>query len=126
MNSMSPTQIINNRAKYQALGRAALERQPAAWQARQAVFRTWQRRTLNRGGLSGTGLAVLHRLDMVAGGDPAGYSGVGDSGINSSIGRSWAHKTTRLDAHARQLQSNGCHLMRVDLYSSPACPDADR
>lgn len=121
MNTMSSTQLVNNRATYVASGRAALERLPLARRARLDAIDAWG----GSGDLQSQGLAVLHRLDMVAGGDPLGYYAVGDSGINSSLGRSWAHKTTQLDAHAGQLQANGCRLMHVDLYSSPACPDGN-
>ena len=71
--------------------------------------------------LSGEGLAVLHRLDMGAGGEPTGYYDIGDAGVNSAIGGSWPSKITRLKEHARQLQENGCTLMRVRFYASVAC-----
>lgn len=41
------------------------------------------------GGVPGDGQAVLHGPDQVAGGRPDAYDGLGDSGINSSIGAQW-------------------------------------
>lgn len=121
MNSMSPGQLISNRQRFGSMSRAQLERLPGVAQRKASVVAEWLRRNPGQT-LGGSGLAVLHRLDMVAGGDPMGYYAIGDSGINSSLGRSWAHKTSQIDAHAQQLQQNGCSLMRVDLYGSAACP----
>jgi hypothetical protein len=41
------------------------------------------------GGQAGDGMAVLHGPVLVAGGRPETFDGLGDSGVNSSIGRRW-------------------------------------
>jgi hypothetical protein len=49
------------------------------------------------GGVPGDDTAVLHGPDQVAGGRPDVFDGLGDSGINSSIGSQWQSRIDRLD-----------------------------
>ncbi|MGV1755258.1 polymorphic toxin type 15 domain-containing protein [Agrobacterium sp. CG674] len=71
---------------------------------------------------SSSGLAALHRVDMVAGGDYFDIAGMGDTNINSSMGASWnGRRVERLKAHAREQQANSCPSVMVRLSSDPNC-----
>jgi hypothetical protein len=47
---------------------------------------------IDAGGVKGDGKAVLHGPDQVAGGRPDRFDGLGDSGVNSSLGSQWGNK----------------------------------
>ncbi|MFE1646488.1 polymorphic toxin type 15 domain-containing protein [Microbacterium sp. P01] len=49
-----------------------------------------------RGGVPGDGQAVLHGPDQVAGGRPERFDGLGDAGINSSLGSQWKNRVNDL------------------------------
>ncbi len=121
MRTMSPGQVLQNRERFETIGRRSLEAFPEVRQAKSAVVEAWLRRnpTLDYRSL---GYHALHRLDMVAGGVPHHYYDLGDGRVNSSIGGSWSRsKLAALDQHARNLQANYCPLMAVRFDSSPAC-----
>lgn len=120
MRTMSPTQVLNNRGQYRALKRSGVEALPGVSQAKERVVTSWQMRNPGQDWHS-LGYEALHRLDMGAGGEPTGYYDMGDLNVNRSIGGSWPSKTAQLEQHARNLQANGCHLMKVKFDSSPAC-----
>ncbi len=102
MNTMSPGQVLANRANYEVLGRRILERMPAVRQSRNSVIQRWERNNPGQNWRA-QGLETLHRLDMGAGGSPTGYFDMGDASINRSIGGSWPSKTEQLKQHARNL-----------------------
>jgi hypothetical protein len=53
-------------------------------------------------------LAATHRLDIIAGGNPSDISGLGDSRVNSSVGRQWRHgRAQQLENTARRMQQRG-------------------
>jgi hypothetical protein len=54
------------------------------------------------------GLAAIHRLDIIAGGNPSDISGLGDKRINSSLGSQWRNgRAQQLETKARNMQSKG-------------------
>jgi Novel toxin 15 len=120
MRTMTPQQVLGNRATYEALGRSALERLPDVQRSKAAVIGQWEFSHPGEDWRS-FGYDALHRLDMGARGDPTGYYGMGDASINRSIGGGWPSKTEQLKQHARNLQANGCPLMKVKFDSSPWC-----
>lgn len=65
-------------------------------------------------------LAAIHRLDMVAGGNPTDIAGMGNKAINSSIGPSWNQaevsgmfnpsRKEELRSYAAQMRDRGCPM----------------
>ncbi|PRH88012.1 hypothetical protein C5L14_08925 [Labrys okinawensis] len=65
-------------------------------------------------------LAALHRLDMVAGGDPTDIADMGNTNINSSIGSAWnqsdswmpfsSSRQQELKAYAAEMRENRCKM----------------
>ncbi|OLP52411.1 hypothetical protein BJF91_15255 [Allorhizobium taibaishanense] len=65
-------------------------------------------------------LAAIHRLDMVAGGNPTDIAGMGNKEINSSIGPSWNQaevsgmfnpsRKEELRSYAAQMRDRGCPM----------------
>ena len=54
------------------------------------------------------GLHALHKLDIIAGGDPKKIARMGDGQINSSIGPSWkGDRVGALREQAKELKANG-------------------
>lgn len=74
-------------------------------------------------------LAAIHRLDMVAGGNPTDIAGMGNKAINSSIGPSWnkaevsgmfdPSRKEELRSYAAQMRDRGCP-MQVSLSTCDA------
>jgi hypothetical protein len=60
---------------------------------------------------------AIHTLDMVAGGNPTGFSGLGGRSENRSIGSQWGRggKAGRLEAYALDQCRNRCPRMQVQL-----------
>ncbi|NKJ09419.1 PAAR-like domain-containing protein [Rhizobium sp. SG741] len=53
-------------------------------------------------------LAATHRLDIIAGGDPSDISGLGDKGVNSSLGSQWkGRRSQSLEDYASEMKKNG-------------------
>lgn len=57
-------------------------------------------------GLNPERLAATHRLDGTVGGDWNDISGLGDSSINSSLGKQWGSRKQELMAAIETLQQN--------------------
>lgn len=57
------------------------------------------------GGVPGDGSAVLHGPDQVAGGRPEVFDGLGDRGVNSSLGRQWQDRVDDLAQDLRGASS---------------------
>jgi Novel toxin 15 len=65
-----------------------------------------------------TGKDALHKLDMVAGGAPRVFSGLGGQSENRSIGSQWSKgKANQLAAYASEQCKNGCPLMQTRLVA---------
>ncbi|MGL4813477.1 MAG: polymorphic toxin type 15 domain-containing protein, partial [Beijerinckiaceae bacterium] len=113
LNSMSPGQVLNN---------MATRTSPSSIAASEAAKAQARADFLRAGGnpadlfhplTNPTGLHAIHRVDMIAGGNPSDVVGMGDGPVNSSIGSSWRSKQKELKAHAEDLQKRGCPLMKV-------------
>lgn len=50
--------------------------------------------------------AATHRLDGIAGGDVTDISGVGDAGVNSSLGSQWRHRIGAVDTAVADYVAN--------------------
>ena len=50
--------------------------------------------------------AATHRLDGIAGGDLTDIPGVGDAGVNSSLGSQWRHRVSALDTAVADFVAN--------------------
>lgn len=118
INAMKPSKWLANRTKFEIPGQPQAQRRaslPYQNRARQAY-------EMKHGPGSADGLAALHRVDMVAGGDYFDIAGMGDTSINSSMGPSWnGRRVQRLKAHARQQLANNCPSVMVQLSSDPNC-----
>ncbi|WP_162561389.1 PAAR-like domain-containing protein [Methylobacterium terrae] len=60
-------------------------------------------------------LAALHRLDMVAGGDPTDIAGMGNTNINSAIGAAWNKpdsdsRKNQVRNYAKDMAEKGCPM----------------
>lgn len=55
-------------------------------------------------------LAVLHDPDQVAGGNPLNLTGLGDKGVNSSIGSQWQYKIKDLEEFVLHQSQNMTEL----------------
>ena len=64
------------------------------------------------------GKDALHTLDMVAGGAPKVFSGLGGQSENRSIGSQWSKgKADQLAAYAADQCKNGCPAMQTRLIA---------
>lgn len=65
------------------------------------------------------GKHAIHTLDMVAGGNPTAFSGLGGGSENSSIGSQWEHggKASQLSEYAQDQCRNRCPLMQTILIA---------
>lgn len=62
---------------------------------------------------------AIHTLDMVAGGNPTGFSGLGGRSENRSIGSQWGGgKAGLLETYAQDQCRNGCPRMQVLLSAT--------
>ncbi|WP_207651125.1 polymorphic toxin type 15 domain-containing protein [Clostridium acetobutylicum] len=59
--------------------------------------------------------AALHNPDQIAGGNPLNIGGMGDKGINSSIGAQWKY---RIDAVDEQIQSMAKNMTDAERKSN--------
>ncbi len=110
MNELTVQEYLDNRQKYIEQGRA-IESNAAQQAARENAYLD-KVSELRRNGLSAEGAkvqadewlktqAALHNPDQVAGGRVTNVDGVGDKGVNSSIGSQWRY---RIDAVDEQIQ----------------------
>ncbi|UJF36437.1 polymorphic toxin type 15 domain-containing protein [Paenibacillus hexagrammi] len=60
--------------------------------------------------------AALHNPDQIAGGYPEKIDGLGDLGINSSLGSQWKNKIGELDKKIRDLAKNMTEEERKSTY----------
>lgn len=76
------------------------------------------------------GVAALHNPDMIAGGNYASVADptlnirdrIGGFNENSSMGRQWQDRETRLVQHAREQAANGCPSVQVSMNVCPSVP----
>ncbi len=110
MNELTVQEYLDNRQKYIEQGRA-IESNAAQQAARENAYLD-KVSELRRNGLSAEEAklqadewlktqAALHNPDQVAGGKVTNVGGVGDKGVNSSIGSQWRY---RIDAVDEQIQ----------------------
>ena len=112
---------LSNRAAFLARGSDATRKLSAPHQ--KLEIRNYEA-IHGTGSASAQGLAAIHRVDTVAGGDYWDIAGMGDAGVNSSIGGSWnPTRIKRLEAHAAKQAANGCPSVMVNLSSAPGCVD---
>jgi predicted ribonuclease toxin of YeeF-YezG toxin-antitoxin module len=60
--------------------------------------------------------AALHNPDMIAGGNPLIIGGMGDKGVNSSIGSQWRYRIDAIDEEIRKAASNMTQDQLRDTY----------
>ena len=105
LNSQSLAQNIENRERYQALGRAPEGAEAQLYAREKALAQRIE--TNQKNGMTyseakleaGTWLktqAALHNPDQIAGGDPTKVSRMGDAAVNSSIGAQWRVRVSQL------------------------------
>ncbi len=85
LNDLSIAEYQHNRDYYDEHGRVAQAEQAAA------------RDLLAQQGHGVTGMDILHGPDQVGGGRADRFDGLGDSGVNRSIGSQWQHRVRDLD-----------------------------
>ncbi|MEW6436197.1 MAG: PAAR-like domain-containing protein [Pseudomonadota bacterium] len=76
-------------------------------------------------GQSTTGMDALHRLDMVAGGNPTDFADMGDSSVNQSIGPEWNADSRKgeLKRYAQDMCDKKCRMaVTLDLCNGPQAP----
>lgn len=75
-------------------------------------------------GTSMTNMNALHRIDMVAGGYEKDFAGVGDAGVNKSVGAEWPADSRKgqLIRYADEMCKKGCR-MSVTLDICESAPD---
>ncbi len=106
MNRLTVADYINNRGSYLANGRSSAGN--AAQKAAREKALADKYRELRQSGLGRSEAkseadrwiktqAALHDPDQIAGGFPKNVTGVGDFGINSSIGAQWKDKIATVD-----------------------------
>jgi len=111
MNELTVQEYLDNRAKFIKEGRA-IESNAAQQAARENAYLD-KVKELRTSGLNVEEVeiqaqewvdlqAALHNPDQIAGGNPLKIDGVGDKGINSSIGSQWRY---RIDVVDEQIQS---------------------
>lgn len=125
LQTMAPQRYITNRGGIIAAGTTDVARNSP--RAKLAYRQIWNGFDSENPGTSHEGLAALHALDIVAGGDPANYLRIGPQRENGIIGALWSQsrgvkggdRLQRLDAHAARLQANGCPVMNARLRVCP-------
>jgi hypothetical protein len=118
INAMTPSKWLANRTTFEIPGMPQMLRKMS--KPYQDVARLAYEDEHGVG--SAAGLAALHRVDMVAGGDYFDIAGMGDANVNSSMGPSWnGQRVERLKADALEQQKNNCPSVMVKLSSDPNC-----
>ena len=113
MNELTVREYLDNRQKYIEQGRA-IESNAAQQAAREKAF-VDKVDELQDAGLSLKEAeeqaekwldtqAALHNPDQVAGGYASNVGGVGDKGVNSSIGSQWRYRIDDVDAQIKKWQ----------------------
>lgn len=62
------------------------------------------------------GQAALHNPDQIAGGNPLNVGGMGDKGVNSSLGAQWKYRIDVMDEHIRVMANNMTEAERQSTY----------
>ena len=112
MNELTVQEYLDNRQKYIEQGRA-IESNAAQQAAREKAF-VDKIDELRNAGLSLKEAeeqaqkwldtqAALHNPDQVAGGFASNVGGVGDKGVNSSIGSQWRYRIDDVDAQIKKM-----------------------
>ncbi|NKN37392.1 DUF4150 domain-containing protein [Agrobacterium sp. a22-2] len=128
LNAKNPCQAAADIARYpvnKPLGEAArpIERRrlvnARAQQIRALNPSTNSTQALAQAQTWATGKDAIHTLDMVAGGQPTVFSGLGGSSENRSIGSHWRNgKAAQLDAYAINQCQAGCPNMQTQLIAT--------
>lgn len=115
MNELTVNEYLKNREKYIAQGRA-IEGNAAQQAAREEAY-VQKINELQREGLTLSKAkkqakewletqAALHNPDQIAGGKAELIGGLGDKGINSSIGSQWRYRIDIVDEQIKELSKN--------------------
>ena len=112
MNQLTVEEYLQNRERYLAEG-MAIEGNAAQRAVREEAY-TKKINDLQREGLSISDAkkqarewldkqAALHNPDQIAGGNPFNIGGLGDSGVNSSIGSQWKYRIDIVDEQIQKM-----------------------
>lgn len=125
MNELTVQEYLDNRQAYVEQGRA-IEGNAAQQAARENAYLD-KVEELRKSGLSVedaknqanewmNSQAALHNPDQVAGGNASNVGGVGDRGVNSSIGAQWRYRIDAVDEQIQQLAVGMTEIERNSTY----------
>ena len=123
MNELTVREYLDNRQKYIEQGRA-IESNAAQQAAREKAF-VDKVDELQDAGLSLKEeqaekwldtQAALHNPDQVAGGYASNVGGVGDKGVNSSIGSQWRYRIDGVDAQIKKMAESMSEAEKNSTY----------
>ncbi len=125
MNELTVQEYLDNRQQYIAQGRA-VESNAAQQMAREKAF-IEKVDELQDAGLSLQEAeeqaqnwlntqAALHNPDQVAGGNACNIGGMGDKGVNSSIGSQWRYRIDAVDSQVEKMAGNMSEVERNSTY----------
>jgi glycine/D-amino acid oxidase-like deaminating enzyme len=119
INNTTADKIAERRQAIRDSGGTDGVRDPQAQKNARDAHRQHLREQLAENGLTGRaldkavesameGLAATHRLDIIAGGDPADISGLADAKVNSSLGSQWkGNRSQQLEECAKRMKASG-------------------
>lgn len=124
LNSLTVNEFIKNRDRYLKEGRAVEGN--AAQQAAREKAKLDKINELREKGLSRDeakkqasewieGQAALHNPDQIAGGNPLDITGMGDKGVNSSLGSQWKNNIGEMD---NQIRGSAAKLTEAERKST--------
>ncbi|WKB36502.1 polymorphic toxin type 15 domain-containing protein [Terrilactibacillus sp. S3-3] len=116
MNELTVEEYLANRERYLAAEGRAIEGNAAQQAAREEAY-TQKINELQRSGMSLSKAkkeakewldtqAALHNSDQIAGGKADIIGGMGDKGINSSIGSQWKYRIDVVDEQIKEMARN--------------------
>jgi len=125
LNSLTVDKYLANRDRYLSEGRA-LEGDVAQQAARDDAYLR-KVDELRENGLSTAdakkqasnwmdGQAALHNPDQIAGENPLNVGGMGDKGVNSSLGAQWKYRIDVMDEQIRVMANNMTEAERQSKY----------
>lgn len=125
MNELTVQEYLDNRQQYLDQGRA-IEGNAAQQAARENAYLD-KVAELRRNGLSAedaksranewiNSQAALHNPDQVAGGNASNIGGVGDRGVNSSIGAQWRYRIDAVDEQIQRMVEGMTEAQRKSTY----------
>ena len=125
MNELTVQEYLDNRQQYLEQGRA-IEGNAAQQAARENAYLD-KVAELRRNGLSAedaksranewiNSQAALHNPDQVAGGNASNIGGVGDRGVNSSIGAQWRYRIDAVDEQIQRMVEGMTEAQRKSTY----------